>query len=331
MSALIDGHGRAVRYLRLSLTERCNLACSYCVPEHHDALPSDWLTDDEIVALVAALRPLGLDHLRLTGGEPTLRPRLPRLVSRLAALGIADLALTTNATRLTDLARPLHEAGLHRVNVSLDTLDPDAFRALTGAELEPVLGGIDALADAGFSHGKLNVVLLRGVNDGQLASLARFAWRRGLVPRFIELMPMSDGRVAPPSRFLPVAAARRELEAALGPLVAKEHDLRGAGPARYLSTSDGPVGFISAVTEPFCETCNRIRVSARGRLHACLGIDDVVTAPDPLDLRAALRRGVDATRDAVRAALAKKGRGHAFDRCDTDRGGPRRHMVVIGG
>lgn len=339
-AVLVDPYARTVDYLRLSLTERCNLACTYCVPSHHEELPSDWMSDDEIVALVSALQPLGLRRVRLTGGEPTLRPRLPDLVRRLAGLGLADLSLTTNATRLTALAVPLRRAGLHRLNISLDTLDPARFRSLSGGDLAAVLAGIDAATAAGFTAGKLNVVALDGINDGELVALARYAWAHDLEPRYIELMPMSEGAVAPTQRFLSAAAVRARLEASLGALEPCERVGPGVGPARHMRVAGTPhtVGFISAVTEPFCATCNRIRISARGRLHTCLGIDDEPArddgAEDPLDLRAALRRGPEPVRAAVVRAVGKKGEGHTFAPIPSGAriaGGPRRHMIVIGG
>ena len=333
MSALVDGHGRAVRYLRLSLTERCNLACVYCAPVDHDALAADWLSDDEVVALSAALAPLGVDHLRLTGGEPTLRPRLPALVARLAALGPRDLALSTNGVHLAALAAPLRRAGLRRVNVSLDTLDAARFAELAGgrAALDDARRGIDAAVDAGLEL-KLNTVVLDGGNADELPVLARYAWARRAIPRFIELMPLAGGH-APRGRFVPAARIRAILAAAFGPLV-EDRGVDGMGPARYLRTAAGErIGIIAAVSEPFCEGCNRIRVSARGRLHACLGLDDPPPVPgDPLDLRAALRRGSEAVRSAVRAALAGKVAGHGFTvAAGALRGGPRRPMLVVGG
>jgi cyclic pyranopterin phosphate synthase len=326
---LKDRHGRRVEYLRLSLTERCNLRCSYCVPSAHERLPADWMSDDEIVALVAALRPLGLRRVRLTGGEPTLRPRLVELVARLAALDLDDLSLTSNGTRMVELAAPLRAAGLDRLNLSLDTLSADRFAALCGdaASLDEVLRGLAAASRAGYRALKLNTVALAGVNDDELAGLARHAWSMGATPRFIELMPMSDGEVAPRARFLPAVEIRRRLAEAFGPLLPDEaHGLPGVGPARYLRLADGRrVGVIAAVTEKFCAGCNRIRVSARGRLHACLGVDG-----DSTDLRAALHRGQVA--EVLGKALLDKAEGHGFTlQATTLQGGPRRAMIVIGG
>jgi cyclic pyranopterin phosphate synthase len=339
--SLVDGNGRVVTYLRLSLTERCNLRCAYCVPEAHEALPGDWMSDDEVVALVAAMQPMGLRRVRLTGGEPTLRPRLPALVARLAGLGLDDLSLTSNASRLAELAQPLRQAGLHRLNLSLDTLDAGRFAALCGDRVRyaDVRAGLDAAAAAGFAALKLNVVALAGVNDDELPELARFAWARGMTPRFIELMPMSEGEVAPRARFVPAATIRARLAEALGALVPDPAgDLPGVGPARYLRVTEGAdagrrLGVIAAVTEKFCAGCNRIRVSARGRLHACLGIDDpAVQVEDPLDLRAALARGPEALRAAVGRAVLGKAEGHGFV-LDARAllGGPRRAMIVVGG
>jgi cyclic pyranopterin phosphate synthase len=340
---LLDAQARRVEYLRLSLTERCNLACVYCVPEDHEALPQAWLSDDEVVALVAALIPLGLRRVRLTGGEPTLRPRLPALVGRLAALDLDDLSLTTNATRLRELAAPLQHAGLRRLNISLDTLNADRFAALAGARssLTEVLAGIDAACAAGFASLKLNTVALAGLNEDELPALARYAWSRGIVPRFIELMPMADGAIALRGRLLDAASIRARLAVVFGALTADHAaDVPGVGPARYYRTESGErVGIIAAVTERFCDSCNRIRVSARGRLHTCLGIDDPEpsTAPgvtiDPLDLRAALNVGTSAVQDAVRTALSHKPEGHGFRTISSVNlaGGPRRAMIVIGG
>jgi len=345
MSALMDGHARRVEYLRLSLTERCNLACSYCVPEHHDELPSDWMSDDEVVALVAALQPLGVTRVRLTGGEPTLRPRLPQLVARLAALGLRDLSLTTNGTRLAELAAPLREAGLARLNISLDTLDAARFASFARGRsaLADVQRGIEAAVLAGYPSIKLNTVALAGVNDDELPALARYAWERGAVPRYIELMPMSEGEVAPRARLLAAAEIRSRLVAAFGELETDvAADLPGVGPARYLRVAGGSyngarLGIISAVTERFCSSCNRLRVSARGRLHTCLGIDDPDHASfpngeDPLDLRYALRLGPAVVQARVQQAVAQKAEGHTFlADASSLRGGPRRAMIVIGG
>ncbi len=339
-TTLVDGQGRRVEYLRLSLTERCNLSCSYCVPHEHAPQAADWMSDDEVVALVESLLPLGLRRVRLTGGEPTLRPRLPSLVKRLAQLGLVDLSLTTNGTRLAELARPLFVAGLSRINLSLDTLSPARFADISGARarLDDVLQGLTAMQRAGFAYGKLNTVALHGLNHDELPQLAKLAWSHGLVPRFIELMPMSEGRVSPRERMMTAEEIRTCLRDAFGALAPCESDLPGVGPARYLRIVGGEyagrtLGIIAAVTERFCESCNRIRVSARGRLHTCLGIDDPTPVDgDALDLRTALATGSEAVRAAVRAAVLHKTAGHVFTMsANALVGGPRRHMIVIGG
>jgi cyclic pyranopterin phosphate synthase len=271
---------------------------------------------------------VGVKRVRLTGGEPTVRKDLVEVVRQIAALGLDDLAMTTNGHYLAGLARPLRDAGLKRLNVSIDTLNPDKFRAVTRrGDLSQVLRGLDAADDAGFRGTKINAVVMGGVNDGEIADLCRFAWERRMTPRFIEFMPMSDGALFSPGEFFPAAAIRARIEAAFGRIVPDDgHDLPGVGPARHWRTVGGErVGIISAVTEPFCETCNRIRLSATGRLHTCLALDD------DADLRAPLRGGCgdEELLQIVEAAVRAKKPGHGFTTCGT--GGPRKHMVAIGG
>jgi cyclic pyranopterin phosphate synthase len=331
---LRDADARRVSYLRISLTDRCNYRCTYCMPEEGVDLVSraDVLSFEEIERLVRALVPLGVRRVRLTGGEPTVRKDLVELVGRLAALGLDDLAMTTNGQLLAGLARPLKDAGLSRLNVSVDTLDEAKFRSITRrGELGAVLDGIDAAGAVGFEGTKINAVVMGGVNDDELASLCRFAWEREIVPRFIEFMPMSDGALFSPGTFVAAAEMRARVEAEVGPLVPDDgHRIRGVGPARYLGVAQGRfagarLGLISAVTEPFCETCNRVRLSATGQLHTCLALDD------SSDLRGPLRSGCSdrELQDVVRRAVGMKQPGHAFTTCGT--GGPRKHMVAIGG
>jgi cyclic pyranopterin phosphate synthase len=330
---LTDGLARRVTYLRVSLTDRCNYRCTYCMPEAGvELVPrADVLTLEELEAIVAALVGAGVRRVRLTGGEPTVRHGLVELVARLARLGLDDLAMTTNGHTLRDLAAPLRRAGLGRLNVSLDTLDAERFRRITRrGDLGRVLDGIEAAREAGFRGTKINVVALAGFNDDELDRLAAWAWERDLVPRFIEWMPMSDGELFAPGAFLPAAAIRERLERAFGRFVADDGaGLAGVGPARYLRRESGPAshrfGVISAVTEQFCDTCNRVRLSATGKLHACLARDE------EMDLRGPLRAGADAERllAIVRDGLAHKPRGHEF--AQSGCGGPRKHMVSIGG
>jgi cyclic pyranopterin phosphate synthase len=327
---LTDAFARRVTYLRLSLTDRCNYRCTYCMPEEGVALAprADVLTFEEIEVLVERFARLGVERVRLTGGEPTVRQDVVEVVRRVARVpGVREVMMTTNGHRLAELAAPLRAAGLARLNVSLDTLDADRFRGITRrGDLERVVAGIEAAQEVGFDALKLNVVALRGFNDGELGAIARFAWARGAVPRFIEWMPMSDGELYAPGSFLGAADIRAALADQLGTtLVPAQSAVSGAGPARYLRAEGlGEVGIISALTEHFCDACNRVRVSATGQLHTCLAYDDGV------DLRGVLRAGgAGEVESAIRAALGWKRAGHAFTA--TGGGAPRRHMVVIGG
>ncbi len=329
---LVDGQARAVTYLRLSLTDRCNYRCLYCMPEHGVAVTpkSEQLTAAEIVRLVASLQPLGLERVRLTGGEPTIRPDLLAIVSGLAALGLRELTMTTNGELLEGLAPSLHAAGLSRLNVSLDSLDEARFRRITRrGNLTRVLAGLAAARAAGFSRTKLNSVVLGGQNDDELPAICAFSWAQGIVPTFIEEMPMADGALDfARGGFVSAATMRARVIAAFGPLLPDEDQPIGAGPARYLRTSTGErVGFISAVTEPFCATCNRIRITSTGRLHACLSSDDQVNLLD--DLRSGRRDATEVLVERVRTALSNKVVSHHFTTCGA--GAPKKHMVTIGG
>lgn len=338
LPVLSDGFARTVSYLRVSLTDRCNYRCLYCMPEAGvDLVPrADVLTFEEIERLVRVMMRFGVRRVRLTGGEPTVRKDVVELVERLGRLGLDDLAMTTNGERLAELARPLKRAGLGRLNVSVDTLDPDKFRAVTRrGDLARVLAGLEVARAAGFVGTKINAVVMGGVNDAEVPALAAWAWDNALVPRFIESMPMSDGALFVPGEFVGAAAIRARLEAAFGPLLplgdgAAAAGLPGVGPARYQRVAAGRhqgarVGIISAVTEPFCATCNRVRLSATGQLHTCLALDD------DSDLRTPLRSGAsdDELARKVLLAVSAKKEGHAFSACGT--GGPRKHMVAIGG
>jgi cyclic pyranopterin phosphate synthase len=335
---LVDPQRRVIDYLRISVTDRCNYRCSYCIPDEAAAPAArrEVLTFEEIAALARVFVGLGVRRLRLTGGEPTVRRDLPTLARMLRAIpGVDELSLSTNGHRLAELAGPLRDAGVDRLNVSLDSLDAEIFRRLTGrGELAAVLAGLEAARSAGFASIKLNVVALKGVNDGELAALASFAWERGFVPRFIEEMPMAGGRTYAPGALLSAAEIRARLAAAHpdARLVADEGGpARGGGPARYHLLVGGAggegerrFGIISPMTEHFCDACNRARLSATGALHACLAHDDAV------DLRGPLRAGgEEVVVAAIRAALARKRDGHEFQLVGL--GGPRKAMVQIGG
>lgn len=353
-----DGMQRPITYLRISLTDRCNYRCTYCMPDAGvDLIPrADLLRFEELESVVRALMQVGVRRVRLTGGEPTVRKDLLELVERLSRLGLEDLALSTNGERLVELAGPLRRAGLHRLNVSLDTLDAEKFHKVTRrGNLQAVLDGLEAARNAGFAHTKLNTVAMRGFNDDELGALCRYAFARDFIPRFIELMPMAEGALFYPGTFLPAAEIRAILEREFGVLpVAKSADaedaepLPGVGPARYALLPFGEkmhrVGLISAVTEPFCDTCNRVRLSATGALHACLAYDDAIDLRsilrDPAlstenpDLDAAQRailgdRLIDRLIAVAREGLLHKRPGHVFT--PSGCGGPKKHMVSIGG
>lgn len=307
---LLDGQGRRIVYLRLSLTDRCNFRCSYCSPAAPEAC-APALGRAEIARLVRTFAALGVRRVRLTGGEPTLRRDLLEVVSDLRGVpGIEEIALTTNGHRLEGLAAPLRAAGVSRLNVSLDTLDPGRLRQIAGraAALDRIVAGIAAASRAGFASLKVNVVVVGGENEGELGDLARFAWRHGATPRFIELMPFGAGRP------VPVAEIRRLLEAQ-GIRLAPD-GTRGWGPATYMRgvsreggrPAAGLVGFIGAMTEGFCDSCNRVRVGADGSLRACLG------GRDRVPLLGLLRAGASDGDivERIGAALRAKGARHAM-------------------
>ncbi|MCM2336082.1 MAG: GTP 3',8-cyclase MoaA [Pseudomonas sp.] len=274
----IDALGRPLRDLRLSVIEACNFRCPYCMPA--DQVPDDYgldaasrLSFDEIETLVRAFVRLGVRKLRLTGGEPLLRKRLPELVARLARIdGLDDLALTTNGALLAPLARPLREAGLRRITVSLDALDPALFRAMSGdrGDVGTVLAGIAAASAAGFAPVKLNCVVERGVNDGEVEPLVAFAREHGHVIRFIEFMDVGNCNDWRPDRVVPSAELRDRI-AARWPLHALDPNYRGEVASRYAFVDGaGEVGFVSSISAPFCGDCHRARVAADGTLYTCL-------------------------------------------------------------
>ena len=309
-------------------------------PLHYGAR-SDLLALEEVEALVAAFARWGVRRVRLTGGEPTLRRGLPWLVERLSALptddgGRLQVVMTTNGHTLAALAAPLKEAGLSAITVSIDSLRPERFATITRrGDLAQVIAGIEAARAAGFSARdgglKINTVAIAGFNDDELGAIATWAFARDIVPRFIELMPMSGGELYAPGRMLPAADIRARIAADLGAALVPDsgEGVRGSGPASYVRVQSGPwagrrIGTIAAMTENFCEGCNRLRISATGQLHACLARDDTG------DLRAALRSGAPSrVEEVVRAALGTKRDGHGFNLDGT--GGPAKAMISIGG
>ncbi|WP_206861096.1 GTP 3',8-cyclase MoaA [Lysobacter changpingensis] len=329
----LDVRGRPLRDLRLSVIEACNFRCPYCMPA--DRVADDYgfdsatrLSFDEIETLVRGFAQLGVHKLRLTGGEPLLRKGLPQLIERLARIpGLDDIALTTNGSLLASQARALREAGLGRITVSLDAMDPARFRDMTGGrgELADVLAGLEAARAAGFESIKINCVVERGINDDQVLPLVSHFRGTGHVVRFIEFMDVGTCNDWSRERVVPSAELRDRI-AARWPLRALEANYRGEVASRYaFEDGQGEVGFVSSVSEPFCGDCHRARVSADGRLYTCL------FAGDGQDLRPALSQGVDALRDRVANVWTRRG-----DRYSEMRGGAgasRRHveMFLIGG
>ncbi len=289
-----DRLGRPLRALRISVTDRCNFRCRYCMPAEmfgpdHPFLPKDQvLAFEEITRLARIFADLGVTKLRLTGGEPLLRKDLPSLVAELAKTpGLQDMALTTNGAGLGVLAGPLKQAGLRRLTVSLDTLDAARFRALCGTEvpLASVLEGLDAAREAGFERIKLNCVVQRGVNDDEIESLAAFARERSLALRFIEFMDVGTTNGWRLDAVVPGAGLRARI-AARWPLEAVAPEADAVARVWRYTDGAGEVGFINSVTAPFCGGCDRARLSAEGRLHTCL------FGAEGLDLRGALRSGL---------------------------------------
>ncbi len=293
-----DQYERDIRDLRISLTDRCNLRCVYCMPEHMVFKPrKELLTDDEIMLIVRVAADLGIRKVRLTGGEPTVRPNLVELVRRMAAISeIQDLAMTTNGILLSKLAEPLAQAGLRRINVSLDSLDAEKFRRITRwGNLDDLLAGLEAAREAGLTPIKLNAVVVRGFNEDDVVDLARLTLEHAWDVRFIEMMPFGSVAGFQTSAYVPSAETMARIESALGPLAPL--DVTGYDPARTyrLAGAPGTLGFISAVSQPFCAQCGRLRLTAEGRLRLCLLRDDEV------DLRTPLRAG--ATYEEMRAVF----------------------------
>lgn len=295
-----DSHGRNIHYLRISLTDRCNLRCVYCMPAEMKFAPlPHLLQDDELIRVVRLATQVGFDRVRLTGGEPTVHPNLIEIVSNLAKIpGIQEIAMTTNALKLEKLAMPLAQAGLKRVNISIDTLDAERFHKITRrGKIEQVWRGIWAAERAGLTPIKLNAVIVRGYNEEDLVDLARLTLDHAWDMRFIELMPLGSIAEFQMNAVVPVTEMQARIEKALGALEPMDWD--GHNPARpyRLRGGRGTIGFISSVTAPFCAGCDRMRLSADGKLRLCLLRDDEV------DLLTPLRAG--ATDDELRAMIAR--------------------------
>jgi cyclic pyranopterin phosphate synthase len=328
---MIDPFGRNITYLRVSVTDRCDFRCVYCMTEHMSFLPkADLLTLEELERLCMAFVRNGVERLRITGGEPLVRRNVMRLFERLGANignGLKELTLTTNGSQLARYARDLKACGVRRVNVSVDTLDREKFRTITRwGDLDQVLRGVDAAAEAGLAV-KINTVALKGVNEDELEAMLVWAHRNGFDLTLIETMPMGeiDGdRVA---QYLPLSLVRGRLAQRF---TLEETDHRTGGPARYVRVAEtgGRLGFITPLTHNFCESCNRVRLTCTGTLFMCLGQEDAA------DLRAPLRASSEDSllEQAIEEAIGRKPKGHDFiiDRRH-DRPALARHMSLTGG
>ncbi|HEY3694360.1 GTP 3',8-cyclase MoaA [Phenylobacterium sp.] len=329
--ALIDGYGRNVTYLRLSVTDRCDLRCVYCMAEHMVFLPkAEVLSLEELERVASAFVALGVRKLRITGGEPLVRKGLMSLMGELSrhlrSGALDELTLTTNGTRLTELADELARVGVKRINVSLDTLKPELFRRLTrGGDIAKVLTGIDAAQAAGLAV-KINAVALKNDNAAELPELVAWAHGRGLDMTLIETMPMGEVDEDRTDQFLSLADVRRDFESFW---TLTDIPLTTGGPARYVRVEEtgGRLGFITPLTHNFCDLCNRVRLTCTGTLHTCLGQDDAT------DLRAVMRAGADDAGliDAIRQGIDGKPKGHDFHIGRGEAPAVARHMSTTGG
>lgn len=307
---LIDPYGRRVEYVRLSVTDRCDLRCFYCLPADYrgDSEPEDWLTFNEIKRLIGAFVALGVRRVRLTGGEPLTRRGLPDLADRLARIpGLLDLSLSTNAIGLAQYAHTLHNAGIRRINVSLDSLRAERFKRITRGNLDKVLTGLMTAKAAGFAPVKINMVVMKGINDDEIEDMATFCIKHDFTLRLIETMPVGDTGRDAALHYISLKDIRTRLETRfdLVPGV-----MPGGGPAQYVQVAGTNlrIGFITPISQHFCETCNRVRLAVDGTLYLCLGQDQ------RMEFRPLLRGGVSDVDllDAVRAAIALKPERHEF-------------------
>jgi len=315
-STLVDSFSRQIVYLRLSVTDRCDLRCNYCIPDGYKHFKStdDWLTFTEIERLVSIFANLGVSRIRLTGGEPLTRKGIDQLAANLANIpGITDLSLSTNGTQLSRYASNLYAAGVKRLNISLDTLNPVRMQQLTGHDVAAaIFDGIKTAHRIGFSPIKINMVLIPGFNDDEVNAMAAFCIDHGMILRLIELMPVGESgqraHMATHNQAINIHAIRDQLVQQFNLVSAT---IPGGGPAYYLQSPDGrfSVGFISAVSQHFCDTCNRVRLAVDGVLHLCLGREDQVNLREPM------RKGAsdDDLSNMIIQAIAQKPERHCFN------------------
>lgn len=309
-STLTDPFGRTIEYVRLSVTDRCDLRCHYCMPEGFKDFetPEDWLTFDEIERVIRAFGELGTKRIRLTGGEPLVRKNLPELAARLSQLpGIEDLSLSSNATRLAKYAQPLYDAGISRINISLDTLRADRFKAITQGKLSKVIDGLMEAKKTGFTPIKINMVVLKGENDDEVEDMVEFCAEHGFTLRFIETMPMGDTGRSASEQFVSLQDVKKRLEQKFDLIPGM---MPGGGPARYVQVAGTGtrIGFITPMSQHFCDTCNRVRLSVDGTLYMCLGQES------SYEFRPLLRAGIgdEELKQHIMHAITLKPERHEF-------------------
>jgi cyclic pyranopterin phosphate synthase len=328
---MVDPFGRTISYLRVSVTDRCDLRCFYCMSEDMTFLPkADLLTLEELDRLCSAFIAKGVRKLRLTGGEPLVRRNVMSLIRSLSRhLGtgaLNELTLTTNGSQLARFAAELKDCGVRRINVSLDTLDPDRFREITRwGDIQKVMAGIDAAQAAGLAV-KINAVALKNLNDHEIPSLMEWAHGRGMALTLIEVMPMGDIGASRADQYLPLSMLRARLA---GQYTLTDIDDSTGGPARYVKVSEtgGKLGFITPMTHNFCESCNRVRITCTGTLHTCLGHEDASDLRRPLRASA----GDELLYETIDRAIGLKPKGHDFIIDRHNRPSVSRHMSVTGG
>ncbi|MDQ7074186.1 MAG: GTP 3',8-cyclase MoaA [Gammaproteobacteria bacterium] len=311
MTQLIDQFKRPIEYVRLSVTDRCDLRCFYCMPEDHHEFqePEEWLSFDEVERVIGAFTRLGVSRIRITGGEPLVRRNVDQLVKKLAVLpGLDDLSMSTNAVSLSRFAQPLYAAGVRRLNVSLDTLQAERFKTITKGKLDKVIKGLMAAKEAGFSPIKINMVVMKGINDDEVEDMVEFCLKHDFTLRFIETMPMGSSGLEATDHYQDLQEIKHRLQ--------QRYDLipgfmPGGGPARYynIAGSKANIGFITPISQHFCDTCNRVRLSADGTLYMCLGQEH------NFPLRPLLRAGISdhELENAIRAAIDLKPEKHEFN------------------
>lgn len=311
MNTLVDQFNRRIDYVRLSVTDRCDLRCFYCMPEAFKDFeePEDWLTFSEIERIIKAFTELGVQKVRLTGGEPLVRKGLPELAQRLSNLPLlSDLSLSTNATRLARNADALKAGGVSRINVSLDSLKPEVFKKITKGKLEKVIDGLMAAKAAGLSPVKINMVVMKGINEDEVEDMVDFCIAHGFTLRFIETMPVGDTGRDAIDLFVDLKTVRERLESRFDLVPGA---MPGAGPARYMRVSgtDVNIGFITPMSQHFCETCNRVRLAVDGTMYLCLGQEHSFA------FRPLLRDGAsdDELKEAIRTAINLKPERHEFN------------------